>query len=369
MADKRPVVIDARMPAYTGAGIARYVQGLLSGLAEVGVPNVAALIARREQGSWWQTLAQRGIRIRRAATPCHHPLERWAFPLEASRLHPALLHLVDHVGPGIRPCPTIVTVHDLAFWRYPWTHSPASRRYYAAAAVTLPAANAIICVSGSVRDELLRTLPLRPERVFVVHNGLDARFRPRRDQAAVERQFGVSHPYILAVGTIEERKNLTALIDALYQLERPDIHLALVGADGWGSDAVWRAAEERGMLDRIHRLGRVSDDDLPLLYSSAAILAFPSRYEGFAFPPLEAMACGTPVVAAHTSSLPEVCGDAAELTAPSAEGIAAGLAHLLDDASRREELIRRGRQQARHFSWQRCARETLAVYQGVLDRA
>lgn len=365
------IVIDSRMPAYTGAGISRYVTGLLSGLTELHPHAVAMLLARTDHGDWWQPLADRGVAVGRAATPCHHRLERWTLPLEVTRLHPALFHAVDHVGVGWRPWPTVVTVHDLAFWRYPWTHHPESRRHYATAALTLPAAEAVICVSAFIRAELLRALPLRPERVHVVHNGLDQRFTPTPDRHFVADRYGLHQPYILALGTVEERKNLPMLLHALRRLGRDDIHLAIAGADGYGAEEVWRIVESDGLTSRVHRLGRVDDRDLVAIYSTAEGLAFPSLYEGFAFPPLEAMACGTPVVALAEGPLPEICGDGptavAELVAPTAEALAGGLRRVLSDAARRQELIAGGRKRASHFSWQKCAAETWAVYTGVLS--
>lgn len=362
------VVVDARMPAYTGAGIARYVKGLLGGFAALGTPCVTALLARRERGAWPAALGSAGIALRRAATPCHHRLERWALPLEVARLRPDLFHAVDHVGPALAPFPTVVTVHDLAFWRYPWTHSAASRRHYAAAATTLPRAAAVICVSESVRNDLLRALPLRPERVVAVHNGLDTHFRPAPDMAVL-RRLGVRPPYLLAVGTIEDRKNLPLLLEAVHRLGRPELQVVLAGAEGFGADAVWRAAERLALADRLLHL-RPSDAALVALYSSAAALAFPSRYEGFAFPPLEAMACGAPVVAADAGSVPEVCGEGAEaaaaLVAPTADAFAAALGRVLDDAPYRADLIARGFARARRFTWERCARETFAVYRLAL---
>jgi alpha-1,3-rhamnosyl/mannosyltransferase len=183
------------------------------------------------------------------------------------------------------------------------------------------------------------------------------------------RRFGVPTPYILAVGTIEPRKNLALLLGALCALGRREVHLAVVGADGWGAGQLRAQVDRLGLSERVHWLGRLADDMLAPLYTSAVALAFPSRYEGFAFPPLEAMASGTPVVALNLGPLPEICGSgtdgAAELVEPNAEALAAGLARLLDDAGHRGELIERGRRRAGAFTWERCARETAAVYAAV----
>lgn len=366
---RQQVVVDARMPAYTSAGISRYVTGLLSSLAQQHARDITALLARRERGDWWLTPAQAGMTVRRAATPCHHRLERYLLPLEVARLRPALFHLVDHVGVVAAPYPTVVTVHDLAFWRFPWTHEPASRRHYAAAATTLPKADAIICVSSFIRNELLRILPLDPQRVHVVHNGLAAHFRPLVDRRLMEARYGLFQPYILALGTIEERKNLLLLLDAYRRLGHEQLQLALAGSDGFGAAKVWRAVRDFGLERRVQRLGRVDERDLVALYSGADLLAFPSLYEGFAFPPLEAMACGTPVVAFQGGPVPEVCGEgaeaAAELVPPTAEALAAGMCRVLDDRSHRKRLVERGIRRAAAFSWERCAAATWAVYQQV----
>lgn len=366
---RRPVVVDARMPAYTSAGISRYVTGLLSALATHHASNVTALLARREAGDWWKPLAEEGMAIRRAATPCHHRLERFLLPLEVARLQPALFHLVDHVGVVAAGCPTVVTVHDLAFWRFPWTHDPASRRHYAAAATTLPKADAVICVSDFIRNELLRILPLDAQRVHVVHNGLAAGFQPQADRRRLEAGYGLTQPYILALGTIEERKNLLLLLAAYRRLGHEHVQLALAGSDGFGAARVWQAVREYGLEPRVRRLGRVDERDLVALYSGAELLAFPSRYEGFAFPPLEAMACGTPVVALDGGPVPEVCGagaeSAAELVAPTVEALAAGMCHVLEDRQRRAQLVELGISRAAMFSWERCAAATWTVYQQV----
>jgi glycosyltransferase involved in cell wall biosynthesis len=310
--------------------------------------------------------------VRRAVTPCHHRLERFLLPLEVARLRPALFHLVDNCGAAGAPFPTVVTVHDLAFWRFPWTHEPASRRHYAGAAATLPKTDAVICVSTFIRDELLRTLPLDPQRVHVVHNGLAAGFRPQPDRRLLETRYGLSEPYVLALGTIEERKNLQLLLAAYRQLGLERVQLVLAGNDGFGAARVWRAVQNSGLGPRVRRLGRVEETDLVALYSSAELLAFPSLYEGFAFPPLEAMACGTPVVALRGGPVPEVCGDgaesAAELVAPTVDALAAGMHHVLDDNQRRAQLVERGIRRAAGFSWERCAAATWAIYQQVLHR-
>ena len=188
---------------------------------------------------------------------------------------------------------------------------------------------------------------------------------PEEARRAVADQFGVSGPYVLHVGTIEPRKNLERLVTAMAHLaQRGTPHiLVCAGAPGWGAAALHRHLEATGTGDRVRLLGAVPDAVLPALYAAADALAFPSLYEGFGLPLLEAMACGTPVVTSNVAAMPEIAGEAAVYVDPrDPEAIAAGLDRVLHDTGMRAALIDRGLARARSFTWERCARETLAVY-------
>ena len=199
--------------------------------------------------------------------------------------------------------------------------------------------------------------------------GCDPRFQPVADKAAlksVRRRLKLDDAYILHVGTIEPRKNLSTLVRAYARLRREHRltpELVLAGEPGWMYQPTVRLVEELGLRNSVHFIGRVPAAELPAVYSAADLLVFPSLYEGFGLPPLEAMTCGTPVVASNVSSLPEVVGDAGLLVDPRDEtALAEAMFRALTDTDLRQQMRERGLQRAKGFSWERCARETLAVY-------
>jgi glycosyltransferase involved in cell wall biosynthesis len=206
----------------------------------------------------------------------------------------------------------------------------------------------------------------------VVYPGYDQTiFQPVRDEGvieAVKARYGIAGDYALFVGTLQPRKNLIRLIEAFSNFRFPisDFRLVIAGKKGWLYQEIFRWVEELGLEKKVVFTGYVPEGDLPVLLSGARLFVFPSLYEGFGLPVLEAMACGTPVVCSNASSLPEVAGDAAVLVDPQdVEGLAAAMERVLGDEELRAELIVRGFEQARKFSWERCARETLDVLESV----
>jgi glycosyltransferase involved in cell wall biosynthesis len=289
-------------------------------------------------------------------------------------------HATDHLLPPLA-VPSVFTVHDLAFLVEPRTHLPTNRLYLAAMMPRyVRAATAVIADSEATRRDLLRYYRLPPERVRVVHLGVEPQFRPLDAAAAraqVMQRHGLVAPYVLFVGTLEPRKNVRALLAAFACLvqARSDangsspLQLVIAGAPGWWYDDLFRWVRARGLDSLVHFLGRVADADLPALYSACAAFAYPSLYEGFGLPPLEALACGAPVVCSDRSSLPEVVGDAAlqvDPTRPAA--LAAALRRVLDDESLRQSLRARGLARAAGFTWERTAAGTLAVYEQVREQ-
>jgi glycosyltransferase involved in cell wall biosynthesis len=287
-----------------------------------------------------------------------------------------LLHSAAYAMPAVCALPTVVTVHDLSFFRLPRTF-PARQGAYLRAATRHSArrAAALIAVSDFTRRELISLLGVDPARVHVVHNGLDDSFR-RLAPKAVERwraEQGLPERFILSVGTLQPRKNLGTLLRAYARLRQDwtpagePPALVVAGGAGWGDTDIAARATAIGIGEQVHVTGYVPGEDMPWLYNAAEILAFPSRYEGFGLPALEAMACGTPVVASDATSLPEVVGEAGVLVPPEdVAAWAAALATLADDPARRRALAARGRERARTFSWARAADETLAVWREVI---
>jgi glycosyltransferase involved in cell wall biosynthesis len=288
--------------------------------------------------------------------------------LELARRPPDVLFVPAHSLPPVVPCASVATVHDLGYLHFPDEH-PRLIRWLRRLANRWSASRAtrVVAISGATRDDLVRFESVSPARITVVHHGCGPSFRPVRDAdqiAAVRRRHRLSAPYFLFVGTLQPRKNLARLLAAFDRLaeDHPGILLALVGARGWQPGRLRAALDGVRARDRVRLLGYVNDADLPLLVSDALALAFPSLYEGFGLPALEAMACATPVLTSNTSSLPEVVGDAGLLVDPlDVDAIAGALRRLADDEKLRAELGERGAARAASFTWQRAATETLAV--------
>jgi glycosyltransferase involved in cell wall biosynthesis len=301
-------------------------------------------------------------------------------------------HVLPLGAPIRRRLRTVVTIHDMGYLHFPAAHTAAQRLYLRLSTLwSARAASRLIAISGATRDDLVRFAGARPEKIAVVHHGVAERFRPVTDQAAIaaaRERYGIVPPYFLYLGTVQPRKNLARLIEAFAQIdERPttndqrlaapedrssfavrrsSVQLVIAGKKGWLTEAIERRAAELGVAERVAFTGYVADADVPALLSGALAFVFPSLYEGFGMPVLEAMACGAPVLTSNTSSLAEVAGDAALLAGPEDTGaIAAGLARLAGDAALREDLRRRGRARAAEFTWDRCAEQTLAVLAGA----
>ncbi len=285
------------------------------------------------------------------------------------RERPGLLFVPAHVIPLLHP-PSLVTIHDLGYLTFPEAHT-ARRRLELDLSTrwNLHAARHVIAISQATKDDLVRSYQVNPERISVIHHGLSADFRPVEDGAALQAlraRYNLHAPYFLYVGTIQPRKNLMRLIEAFAQALPAMSHdgatplLVLAGRQGWLSEAILRRAHELGIASAVRFLGYVPDHELPALLTAAQAFVFPSLYEGFGMPLLEAMACGTPVLTSTSSALPEVAGGAALLVEPTDRAaLAAGLVRLASDSALRTNLRHLGFARAAQFTWERCARMTL----------
>jgi glycosyltransferase involved in cell wall biosynthesis len=264
----------------------------------------------------------------------------------------------------------VFTFHDAIYALFPQHHLPLNRLYLSLMMPRfLQRADAIIAVSECSKRDAARLYPIDPARIHVVYEGVDERLRPvvdPREIARVRAKYVPGDaPIILNVNTIEPRKNLGTLFEAYQVLKRGGLahRLLIVGQVGWLAAPVFEKVRALGLDDDITFTGYVDDNDLPALFSAADAFVFPSLYEGFGFPPLEAMACGVPVVCSNASSLPEVCGDAALLVPPTDVGaLAEAMRRVLADPPLREALRERGLRQAARFRWEETARKTLAIY-------
>jgi glycosyltransferase involved in cell wall biosynthesis len=281
---------------------------------------------------------------------------------------PDVLFVPAHVLPLIHPRRSVVTVHDVGYLSYPEAHRSADRRYLDwSTRWNAHQATAVLADSQATKDDLVRAYGVDPGKVHVVYLGRDEAVAPVTDRvrlADVQCRYGIATPYLFYVGTLQPRKNLARVIDAFARVagRLGDVQLVLAGKRGWLYDDLFAQVTRLGLERRVVFPGYVDDADLAALLSAALALVFPSLYEGFGIPVLEAGACGLPVITSNTSSLPEVAGDAALLVDPhDVDAIAEAMYRLATDPELRAELARRGQENVKRFSWEKCARETLAV--------
>ncbi len=283
-----------------------------------------------------------------------------------------LFHATEHLLPPLRSMPTVLTVHDLIFKHLPAHHKRLNRWYLNwALPLYCRRASHIIAISECTRRDIVAAYGIPSDKITVVHEAADPRFRPQSAQAVavVRSRYKLPKRYVVFVGTIEPRKNLTRLLAAFEEVYSAGLTdgLVIVGKRGWLYDDFFAALERSHARDAVILPGYVADADLPGIYAGAQALAFPSLYEGFGLPVLEAMACGTPVTCSATSSLPEIAGDAALSFDPeNVQSITTALRRLLSDTDLQASLSQRGFEQAARFSWDRAAASTRRVYDRVL---
>ncbi len=348
------VTLDGRMLRHDQAGIGRYIWRLQEALAKLPHTGIdLELLVDRRGG----LPGHPSLRARPVAVPARNRLER-AFLPRALR-GADLVHFPDHGIPHGVNRPAIVTVHDISFLTQPETHSAASRRHYAASIGTLRRARRIIVPSKHMRSALVGRDLVSADCVTVVPyaSGLPAvtAGRQRREWPA---------PFALMVGTIQPRKNigLAARAFGASRFARQG-SLLIVGSIGYRGSAIIRAVRAEQGTSTVRFLGRVADATLARLFAQAEFVLMPSHDEGFGLPALEAMGCGTPVIAARAGTLPELVGDDALLIDPNdADGLTGAIDRLADDADLRGRLSAGGRARASEYSWERTARDTLAVY-------
>jgi glycosyltransferase involved in cell wall biosynthesis len=284
------------------------------------------------------------------------------------------------VLPLLHPHRSVVTVHDLGFLYHPEAHTLSQNLYLRwSTRHNARAATRILADSEATRRDLVHHYSIPDSKIAVVYPGRDETLAPVAEPAlrsAVRARYGLADPYLLYVGTLHPRKNLVRLVQAFGSLLRSlrdgprtpmaGLQLVLAGQRGWLYDDILAQVRKLDLSDHVVLTGYIPDADLPALLSGALAFVFPSLYEGFGLPLLEAMACGTPVICSNASSLPEVAGDAALLVDPrDTEALADALARLVVDEGLRRELVERGFRQMQRFSWRRCAEETLRVLEEV----
>jgi glycosyltransferase involved in cell wall biosynthesis len=365
--------IDARLIFYQTAGIGQYILRLTEALAELDGQDEFVLFQSRKDHD--RLVTAPNFRRRVLWTPSHHRFETTAMSAELFPHHLDLFHSPDFIPPTHLRCPSVITVHDLAFLLYPDFLTPKSARYYGQVDGAARRARHIIAVSESTKRDVIRLLGVPEDKVTVIHEAAHPTFR-ELDHAEARRRvaerYGLAGDFILFVSTIEPRKNLPTLLKAfrrMVDVYHPRVTLAIAGAQGWLTERVQETVVSLHLEDCVRFLGAVSVEELMYLYNAARVFALPSYYEGFGLPPLEAMACGTPVLVSNTSSLPEVVGDAARLVDPNdPEEWSVALWRILSDEDLHGEMRKKGLVRAATFSWQRAARETLDVYRKLVSK-
>ncbi len=363
------VVIDGVCLGRRKTGNETYIRGLLDGLA-----------AQRDD---WR-IGDRELKFTVLTTAAHtggrHSCFNWfeiplgnlisrnffAIPRHLRTLRADLYHGVYWIRWWSPPCPTLLTVHDLSFVSFPQGFKPHERWVYAnLIRWCAGSAHHLATISHFSKRELIKHWGIAAEKITVTYLGTDTRFHPP-ESPRPQSDASSTAPYLLAVGNLHPRKNLRRLIEAFVMLKRDHAiphQLRIVGQKAWLFDDVFESVRRNPLEDQVVFTGYLSDDKVVETYQNAAVTIYPSLYEGFGFPPLEAMACGSPVVCSTAASIPEVAGDAAVMVDPeSVNSIAKGIGDLLNNESLRRKLVGRGYHQAKSFTWEKCARETLGAY-------
>ncbi|MFN8597400.1 MAG: glycosyltransferase family 1 protein [Anaerolineae bacterium] len=392
------VCIDVSAAVHRRAGLGRYTHELVKGLVDLSLPDRvledAERFNRHAVGPRGEDAAQEPLRItafyhQRGEAHLDPPIDQ--LPRRTTRLsvrpwrlltalayfsgvsqdrlfgNADIFHATEHLLPRLRHIRSVFTLHDLIFQFDPDSHKPLNIAFLKTLMPRfLRAADAIIAVSECSKRDAINLYQVDPSKIHVIYEGVDAHFAPvtAPDRlATVRSKYHLPERFIVHVGTIEPRKNLPLLFDVIANSNQ---HLVVAGKLGWLTEPILAKVKELGVEERVTFTGYVADDDLPALISAADVLAMPSKYEGFGLPVLEAMACGTPVVASNTSSLPEVGGEAALYARPDdVRSWAQLIDRVLSDAELRASLRDKGFKQAAKFKWSTMARETAEVYRAV----
>lgn len=352
------------------AGPERYAIELIRQLAKLDQTNDYILYFRTKPQDWFYNLPKnfslKVIPFPKFWTQIRISWEMLLYPVD-------ILLIMASALPIIHPRRSVVTVHDIAFELFEGIYSGFMNYYQKwTARFAAKYAAKILAVSQTTKDDLVRVYKTDPNKIIVTHLGLKEDFRPMKYEEAqpvLDKYNLVYQKYILFVGTIQPRKNIIRLVEAYKKINRQnhvEEKLVIAGGRGWLWEPILKKVKMVGLDGSTKYLDYVPKEDLPYLYAGAKLLTLPALYEGFGFPPLEAMASGVPVVVSNISSLPEIVGDVGVLVDPnSVDSIAEGLLKVLMDQNLRNDMIRRGLERAKQFTWENTARKTLEVFESL----
>ena len=357
------------------AGAGRYAKNVLENLAEIVGQNIYYLFMTEQGQAHFQIPRDSFIHILCPFSPRGQLIrilwEQLVLPWQLLYYRIDLLFTPSVAIPAWVPCTTVTTIHDMIPFHREITKYPKIRAAYIRRMTSRAArrSDIVLTVSENSKREIAQLCRIPEEKILVAPNGVDARYRPIDAQGPMARcraRYGLPARFILFVGTLEPGKNLLGLIEAFRRLKSQGHiphKLVIVGPHGWGTKPSFEAASEPDLRDEIRITGYIPEEDLPLVYNAADLFVFPSHYEGFGLPALEAMACGIPVIASNVSALPEVIGDAGLLIDPhDVDGLASAMERVLTDQGLRGEMIRKGLERARGFSWRRTAEMIIKTF-------
>jgi len=372
------IAIDAHSVGAKLGGNESYAVNLIEALAQIDEANEYTLYVTTAEAH--DRFHQRWPNFKVRTTLPHTPLIRIPLTLSAElRKHPVDVLHVQFTAPPFCPCPVVVSIHDLSFEHLPHTFHRRSRmQLRLTVRNSAKRAARILTLSEHTRSDIIDTYGIEPSRITAIPLAAPRHFNPVEDNRELQRvrhNYGIDGKYILSVGSIQPRKNLARLVNAYASLrgkyaENELPKLVLVGKRAWLYGETLRALEQTGLARSVILTGYVPESDLPALYSGALCFVYPSYFEGFGLPPLEAMKCGAPVIVGNQTSLPEVVGNAALKVDPfDVTAIAGAIENLINDSDLRRELSVKGRSRAEEFDWQETARRTLQIYQQVGNAA
>lgn len=353
--------IDVQTTLGQKSGFGFYVKNLVDHLEKIDSQNDYVLIAPTTEKDF--------------STPQRFIWDQFSFPHQANKEKVDILHQPCFSAPIFYQGKVILTIHDLISHYFPQNMPSGSRLYFSKwMPLTYNRAQKIIAISENTKRDIIKLLKIPAEKIVVIHSAVGEEFKPITDAKRIEEvrtKYKTGEKFILDVGTLEPRKNLSFLVRAYHlALKQGKINhnLVLTGKKGWYFESLFKLVEELKLQNRVIFTGYVPDADLPALYNAADLFCFPSLYEGFGFPPLEALSCGTPVIAANNSSIPEVVGDAGVLLPIDNEQVwAENITKLLSDEKLRANYSRLGLEQAKKFFWAKTAQETIKVYEEVYN--
>jgi len=354
--------------SYRAAGIHRYILGLIAHLPAAD-PRFKYTVFTGETAP----LPERDWQVKRTILATERPVNRifWEQCVQPFMLGDTdLLHSQAFVTPVLSHKPSVVTIYDLSFLRSPERFRWANRTYLRwFTGLSVKRASRVIAISQYTKKDIVKVYGISPDKIDVVYSGLDPQFARPGPQAIEEfrEARGLPEKFILYLGTIEPRKNLSTLIRAYAKVRPAGVKLVCAGGRGWMYEDVFQTVEELRLSRDVIFPGFLPEDELPLWYSAADIFVYPSAYEGFGLPVIEALACGVPTITTNATSLPEAAGQAALLVPPDdTTALADALEGLINSPAQQADLAERGPQQARRFTWLEAARRTAGVYAKAL---